>query len=112
MSIIVKALIPAKVAETSSTVQYTATNCRAVIDKFTVTNTSAANSIISVHLVAASGSAGVNNQILKDRSIAPNETYTCPELIGHVIETNGTIVTIAGTASSLTIRSTGREITA
>ena len=42
MTVTIKVLIPAKQAENSQTTQYTAVNCKAIIDKFTITNTSAA----------------------------------------------------------------------
>lgn len=111
MSVTLKNIIPRKQAENVQTTQYTAVNCKTIIDKFTVTNTSAANANISVNLVASAGSAGDSNLIIKTRAIAPNETYTCPELIGQVLENGGFISTLAGTASALTISASGREIT-
>jgi len=111
MSVLVKNIIPRKEAEAAQTSQYTAENCKTIIDKFTVTNTSVANVNFSVNLVAASGTAGANNLVLKTRAIAPNETYTCPELVGQVLESGGFISTLAGTGASLTISASGREIT-
>ena len=57
MSVLVKTLIPSKQAEGSQTTQYTAINCKTIIDKFTATNTSAGNVTISVNLVTSGGSA-------------------------------------------------------
>ena len=111
MTVIVKVLIPAKQAENAQTTQYTATNVRAIIDKFTVTNTSANNVTFSCNLVTVAGSAGASNLIIDARSLVPDETYTCPELVGQALEAGGFISTLAGTASSLTIRASGREIT-
>lgn len=111
MSVIVKTLIASKQAENVQTTQYTAVNCKAIIDKFTATNTSAGNVTISVNLVTSGGSAGVTNLIVDSRSIAPDETYTFPELVGQVLESGGFISTIASAATSLTIRASGREIT-
>lgn len=111
MAVTVKNLIPRKQAESSQTTQYTATNCKTIIDKFTVTNTSANNVTLSVNLVASGGSAGDSNLVLKAKSIAPSETYTCPELVGQTLEASGFISTIAGAATSLTISASGREIT-
>lgn len=111
MSVTVKVLVPAKQAEATQTTQYTATNCKTIIDKFTVTNTSAANVTISVNLVTNGGSAGASNLIMDARAIAPDETYTCPELVGQALEPGGFISTLASTATSLTIRVSGREIT-
>jgi hypothetical protein len=111
MTVSIKVLIPAKQAENSQTTQYTAINCKAIIDKFTITNTSAGNVTISVNLVTGGGSTSASNLIVDTRSIAPDETYTCPELVGQVLESAGFISTIASAATSLTIRSSGREIT-
>ena len=111
MTVTVKRLIPAKQAESSQTTQYTATNCRTVIDKFTATNTTSGNVTLSINLVTSGGSPGSSNLLLNLRSIAPGETYTCPELVGHVIEPSGFISTIAGAATSITISASGREIT-
>ena len=111
MGVLVKTLIPAKQAENAQTTQYTATNAKAIIDKFTATNTSAGNVTLSVNLVTSGGSAGVTNLIVDARTIAPDETYTFPELVGQVLESGGFISTIASAATSLTIRASGREIT-
>ncbi len=111
MTVTVKVLIPAKQAENIQTTQYTANNCKAIIDKFTVTNTSANAVSISVNLVTNAGSPGAANLITDTRNIAPDETYTCPELVGHSLEAGGFISTIASSATSLTIRASGREIT-
>jgi hypothetical protein len=111
MTVTVKVLIPAKQAENSQTTQYTATNARALIDKFTATNTSAANVTIGVNLVTSGGTVGASNLIVDTRSIAPDETYTFPELVGQALEAGGFISTIASAATALTIRASGREIT-
>jgi hypothetical protein len=75
-----------------------------------VTNTSAGNVAISVNLVTSGGSAGASNLIIDARTVAPDETYTCPELVGHVLDAGGFISTLAGAATSLTIRCSGREV--
>jgi hypothetical protein len=111
MAVTPKVLIPPKQAEAAQTAQYTATNVRAIVDKFTVTNTSAGNETISINLVTSGGTAGAANLIVDARTIAPDETYTCPELVGHVLEAGGFISTLASAATSLTIRCSGREIT-
>lgn len=111
MTVSIKVLIPAKQAENSQTTQYTAVNCKAIIDKFTITNTSAANVTISVNLVTVSGAPAASNLVMDTRAIAPDETYTCPELVGQALEPGGFISTIASAATSLTIRASGREIT-
>ncbi len=110
MAVIARVLVPPKQLESSQTSQYTATNVRAIIDKATITNTSANNVTVSVNLVTVSGSAGASNLIIDNRTIVPDETYLCPELVGQVLEAGGFISTIAGAATSLTMRVSGREI--
>lgn len=110
MTVTVKNIIPRKQAENSQTAQYTAQDCKTIIDKFTATNNTAANVTFSVNLVAAAGSAATSNKVLS-RTIAPGESYTCPELVGQVLEAGGFISTLAGTAAALTISASGREIT-
>lgn len=111
MTVTVKAIIPAKQAENSQTTQYTAVNCTTIIDKMTATNTTASNVLFSVNLVVIGDSASTANLIIDERAIAPNETYVCTEVAGQVLESGGFISTLAGTASALTIRASGREIT-
>ena len=96
--------------EAAVTTQYTATNCTAIIDKFTATNTTASNALINVNLISVGGVSGATNLIVDNRAIAPDETYTFPELVGQVLAPGGFIST-SGTATSLTIRASGREIT-
>ena len=111
MTVTVKVLVPAKTAENTQTTQYTASGVTAIIDKFTATNYSAAAATISVNLVTAAGSAGNDNLIVKTKTLQPSETYTFPELVGHVLALSGFISTVAGTASAINIRVSGREVT-
>lgn len=111
MTVTVKALIPAKQAENAQTTQYTAVNCTTIIDKMTATNTTASNVLLSVNLVTLAGSAADSNLVIDERAVGPGETYVCTEVAGQVLESGDFISTLAGTASALTIRASGREIT-
>ena len=110
MAVNVKVLIPAKIAENTQVTQYIAQNVSAIIDKFTATNYSAAAATLSVNLVTQFDSSGNQNLIIKSKTLLPSETYTFPELVGHVLQPGGFISTIAGTASAINIRSSGREV--
>lgn len=111
MAVTATVFINAKTAENVQTTQFTATNVTAVIDKFTATNYSTTAATLSVNLVASGGSSGNDNLIVDARSIQPGETYTFPELTGHVLLSGGFISTLAGTASAINIRASGRQIT-
>jgi hypothetical protein len=106
-----KVLIPAKTAEATQTTQYTASGVTTIIDKLTATNYSGTAATISVNLVTASGSAGDSNLITKLKTLQPSEVYTFPEIVGQVLSPSAFISTIAGTASAINIRASGREVT-
>jgi len=110
MAVNVKVLIPAKIAENTQVTQYTATNVSAIIDKFTATNYSASAATISINLVTQFDSSGNQNLIIKAKTLLPSETYTFPELVGHVLQPGGFISTIASASSAINIRSSGREV--
>jgi hypothetical protein len=111
MAVTVKVLVPAKFAENTQTTQYTATGLTAIIDKFTATNISGSAATISVNLVTVTGSAGNTNLITKTKTLQASEVYTFPELVGQVLGAGDFISTIAGTASAINIRVSGREVT-
>ena len=111
MTVTVKVLIPAKIAEGTQVVQYTANGLKALVDKFTATNYSLVTATLSVNIVTVSGTPDNSNLIVKEKAIQPGETYTFPELVGQALSAGDFISTIAGTASSLNIRANGREVT-
>ncbi len=111
MTVSVKVLVPAKTVENAQTTQYTATGVTAIIDKFTATNFSATAATISVNLVTAAGSSGNSNLITKTKTLQASEVYTFPELVGQVLGIGDFISTIAGTASAINMRVSGREVT-
>ena len=111
MTVAVKVLIPAKIAEASQTTQYTSTGLTTIIDKFTATNYSGSAATISVNLVTTAGNAGDQNLITKTKSLQASEVYTFPEIVGQVLASGDFISTIAGTATSINIRSNGRVVT-
>jgi hypothetical protein len=110
MTVYVKVLVPAKTVENTQTVQYVSQNIITVIDKFTATNYGAVAATISVNIVTAGDTPNNSNLISKSKTLRANETYLFPELVGQVISMNGFISTIADTANSINIRSSGREV--
>jgi hypothetical protein len=111
MTVTVKVLVPAKFAEGTQVTQYTAAGVTAIIDKFTATNITGTAATISVNLVTTAGSAGNTNLITKTKTLQASEVYTFPELVGQVLGSGDFISTIAGTASAINIRVSGREVT-
>jgi hypothetical protein len=111
VTVTVTVLVPAQTANNSQSTVYTATGVTAIIDKFTATNYSATAATISVNLVTSGGTASNADLIVKTKTLQASETYTFPELVGHVLRPGGFISTLAGTASAINIRVSGREVT-
>lgn len=109
MAVTPATLIESKYAENSQTTQYTSTNVKTLIDKFTVTNATAAAATFAVNLVVSAGTAAAGNVNLS-RPILAGKSDQCPELVGHALEPGGFISTLAGTASALVIRASGRQV--
>jgi hypothetical protein len=111
VAVTAKQLVAPLIVSNAQTTQYTATSVYAIIDKFTVTNYSASAVTISVNLVSSGDTAGNQNLIVKTRTLQGLETYAFPELSGQVLEPGDFISTLAGTATSLNMMVSGREIT-
>ncbi len=110
MSVVTTVLIPAKTAENAQTTQYTSTGVVTIIDKFTATNFTATAATLSVNLVTAADTAGNQNLIVKTKTLQPGECYTFPEIVGQSLSAGGFISTVAGTATAINIRASGRTI--
>ena len=105
MPIVAKVIIPGKVAENVLTPQYTAVNVTTIIDKFTAMNDSGATATISVSL-----GVGAAERVVKNKSLTPGQTYTFPEIVGHVLTIGTSLSTQASAVGAINIRSSGREI--
>ena len=111
MAVTAKPLFEALQAAAAETTQYTTPGgTRTIVDKFTGTNTTAAAATLTVKLIASGGVAGAGNTIVSAKTIQPGETYTFPEVVGHVLAASDFISTLADTAAAITIRASGREV--
>lgn len=109
MSTTAKCLLEAKYAEDSQTTQYTCpSGTKALIDKFVAY--SASGTSLAVNIVGSGGAAGASNKIV-EKTLSAGETYTFPEIVGQGLNAGDFISTLAGAASSVVIRITGRETT-
>lgn len=109
MTVAARPLFTAQYASNSQTTMYTATGVRTIIDKFTGYNPTVGAVTLAINLVANAGSAGATNLVTL-KSLAAGETYTFPEVVGHVLESGGLISIIAGAATSIVVRASGREV--
>ena len=109
MTVTAKCLVESKYAENAQTTQYTTpTGTRTIIDKFTAY--SATGTTLAINLVASGGAAGAANlKIVK--ALAAGDTYSFPEIVGQYLNAGDFVSTLAGAASNVVIRISGREVT-
>lgn len=111
MAVTPKAIIQSQQLTNANVTYYTATNVRTIIDKFTLVNTTAGAVTATVDAVDSGGTAGASERLISARSIAAGETYTCPEVVGHILNPGDSIQALASANTSITIRASGREVT-
>ena len=110
MTVTAKPLVTAAYASNTEATAYTTpAGVRTIVDKFTGYNSTAGAVSLTVKIVPNAGTAGASN-VLAVKSLAAGETYNFPEIVGHVMESGGFISVLAGAASAIVIRSSGREV--
>ena len=86
-------------------------SARGIITKATFTNNDVSAVTVTINLVPSAGSAGYANQITKEKSLAANETWSCPDIVSHVLETGGFISMLASVTEKIGCRISGYEVT-
>jgi hypothetical protein len=110
MSVVAKPLFTAAYASNAQTTVYTVpTSVRTIIDKCGAYNGTGIAATLAINLIPYAGSAGASNLVMT-KSIAPGEAYVFPEVVGHVLEAGAAISVLAGTASAIVLRISGREV--
>ena len=85
-------------------------NTSAKIGRAVFSNPDTSVHTITANIVPLAGSAGVGNQIINARSLAPGETYVSPELAGAVIPPGSSLHGLADTATKVVLMVSGLTI--
>lgn len=110
MSVTSKPLYTAAYLGSTDTTLYTAgAGVRTILDKVTAYNSDAGALLVAFNIVPNGGAVGASNKIVS-KSIASGDTYTFPEVVGHVIESGGFLSGIAASGSKVVVRVSGREV--
>ena len=88
-------------------VVYTSTNVTTLIDKCTLCNTTGGAVTVTLYLVPSGGAVSAPYTIISGRSIAAGETYLCPDVVGHILESGDTL---RGSGLDVTLRASGRQV--
>lgn len=111
MTVVARTLVEGIVLLNANTTQYsTPANTRTIIDKATITNTTAGALTVTVNVVASGGAVSADNTVMSAQSIAAGATYLCPELSGHILNPGDFVSTLASAAAGLSFRMSGREV--
>lgn len=111
MTVTARPLVTAAYASNSQTTVYTApAGTRTIIDKCGAYNGTGGAVTLTINVVPSGGSASAVNVVMS-KSIGAGEAYLFPEIVGHVLETGGFVSVLAGAASSIVFRMSGREVT-
>ena len=79
------------------------------IGAVTAYNGSGAPVSLTIYRVTSGGTAGTGNVVAK-RTLAQDESYSCPELIGHVLEPGDAIYASASSAGAINLVISGRTL--
>lgn len=108
MTVTASAIVETGYAAATETTVYTSAGKRTIIDK--VSAYSAAGGTLALKLVPAGATVGAAH-VLASKTLAAGETYGFPELVGQVLEAGDFISELAGTASTVVRRISGRVVT-
>ena len=110
MSVLTTPLVTSKYASNTETTEYTSdAGTRTILDKFTAYNGHTAAVLVTVKIVPQGATAAAQH-VIASKSIQPGETYTFPEVVGHVLEPAGFVSVVAATASAVVLRISGRKV--
>jgi hypothetical protein len=110
MTVVAKCLYETQSIPAAETSMYPApANTRTIIDKHTLTNTTGAAITATVRLIPSGQTAAGGFAIMSAVSIAAGVSYTCPEIVGHVLNP-GDFISILPSAVGLVGRASGREV--
>lgn len=70
-------------------------NTRRKITAAIVCNSTAVAKTFTAHVIPSGGTAGATNMYISARTIAPGESYTCPELVGRGMNAGGFVQVLA-----------------
>jgi len=111
MTVQVRPIISRQYVPNANALMFTSTGVKTVIDKATVTNTSASAVQLDAY-INTPGGTGVTSQVhfLYGKTIAVDECYLLPELTGRIVDVGSGVNMTASAANALCLALSGRQI--
>lgn len=85
-------------------------NTRAIIKKATFVNDDTGAVTVTINLVPSGGAATYANRIIKTKALAAGESWSCPDIENHELETGGFISMLASVTAKIGCRISGYEV--
>ena len=86
-------------------------NTQAIITKASFVNDDSSAVTVTINVVPSGDAVGYANRITKEKSLAAGESWSCSDIVSHVIETGGFISMIASVTAKIGCRISGYEVT-
>lgn len=106
----VKTLVRGQLTDAAAT-YYSAINVNTQITGAVAMNADASARTLTVHIVAAGGSADATNMVVNAKRIAAGRSVLLPELVGQVVQSGASLQALADAASQVTLSVSGVEQT-
>jgi len=94
----------AQIGTSASAIYTCPSGTRAIVKRIVLANDTTTVIKPNLYLVPSGGSAGVTNIILNQKKLGSNESYSCPEFEGLVLQEGDSIQGTATTAAQVTIQ--------
>ena len=111
MAVTIRDAYTGQLAAAAATLYTAPTGTRARILKCTVTNDTTTAVTFVLYKIPSGGAAGADNTIINTKTLGSQESYTCPEVVGHCLDPGDFIQGYASAANQVTIFISVVEIT-
>lgn len=101
----------AQLAAAAAAIYTCPTGTRARVLKCTACNDTTTAVTFNIYLVPSGGAADATTILINTKTLGANESYTCPEITGHVLEPADSIHGVASAANQVTMALSLVELT-
>lgn len=95
------------IAATATTYIAAVVGALQTVEKCTLFNSAATFVTVTIYMVPLAGTAGVTNTLMI-KTLAPNETYTCPEVVGKSLAPGAFLQALCTTAAVVNFAANGK----
>jgi len=87
------------------------TSTKAIVTKASFVNDHTSAVTVTINIVPSGGAADYANRITKEKVLVAGESWSCSDIVSHVIEASGFISMVASVTAKIGCRISGYEVT-